>query len=163
MRRLGIIALVAFSTLVTAQEEVVTAFPDVVSLEGNIWAELLILFGCFFILVSAVGVLRFPDVYTRLHASTKLVALGGLGIFGGAALAFQPIGASERVLLIFAFFFLTAPLSGYMISRASYLLGQRMYKEETSVDEWGAFGRLADDGGEILLELEEGTPPDVVS
>ncbi len=138
-------------------------FPDVVRIEGNIWAEVLILFGCFFVLMSAIGMLRFPDVYTRLHASTKLVALGGLGIFGGAALAFQPVGASERVLLIFAFFFLTAPLSGYMISRAAYLLGQKMHTEETTVDEWGAFGKLADSDSDSLSELEGSRPADVVS
>ena len=147
MRRLWLLALPLLGSAM-AQEEPVTAIPQLVRIEGNIWAEILILFGCFFVLISAIGMARFPDVYTRLHSSTKLVALGGLGIFGGAALAFQPFGASERVLLIFAFFFLTAPLSGYMISRASYLLGQKMHKEETTVDEWGAFGKLAGLAGE---------------
>lgn len=136
-----LLLLVLAAGNVLAQEEIATV-PDVVRIEGNLWAELLILFGCFFILVSAIGMVRFPDVYTRLHASTKLVTLGGLGIFGGGALSFLSIGASERVLLIFAFFFLTAPLSGYMISRSSYLLGFKMYEEETSVDEWGELGSL---------------------
>lgn len=137
-----------------AQEEV--AVPAVVRIEGNLWAELLILFGCFFILVSAIGVVRFPDVYTRLHASTKLVTLGGLGIFGGGALAFLPVGATERVLLIFAFFFLTAPLSGYMVARTSYFMGLPMYKEDTTVDEYGEFGSLAEPSVE---EVKEGAEP----
>lgn len=141
MKRLASVLLFAMGT-VLAQEEV--AVPNVVRIEGNLWAELLILFGCFFILVSAIGIVRFPDLYTRLHASTKLVTLGGLGIFGGGALAFLPVGATERVLLIFAFFFLTAPLSGYMISRSSYLLGLPMYREDTSIDELGTFGSLSD-------------------
>ena len=108
--------------------------------QGNLPAELLILFGCIFLLAAAVGVFRFPDFYTRLHASTKLVTLGGLGIFIGAAVAFGPQQLTARVLLIAAFFFLTAPLSGYMIARSGYLRGLEPYKEDTSVDEWGACG-----------------------
>lgn len=154
MKWLVTVSLLAMGT-VLAQEEV--AVPGVVRIEGNLWAELLILFGSFFILISAIGVVRFPDVYTRLHASTKLVTLGGLGIFGGGALAFLPVGASERVLLIFAFFFLTAPLSGYMISRSSYFMGLPMYKEDTTVDEFGAFGNLAEPSVE---ETQEGAEPD---
>lgn len=145
MRRLMPL-LAVFLAAASAFAEDVEAVPDVVRIEGNLLAETLILFGCFFILISAIGMVRFPDVYTRLHASTKLVALGGLGIFGGAALAFQPVGAGERVLLIFAFFFLTAPLSGYMISQAAYLLGVPMYEEDTTVDEWGEFGSISTEG-----------------
>jgi len=162
VKRAGLILLLPLLALSRAQEELATV-PDVVRIEGNIFAEILILFGCFFILVSAIGMLRFPDVYTRLHASTKLVTLGGLGVFGGAALSFQPVGAWERVLLIFMLFFLTAPLSGYMISRSSYLLGQRMYTEETSIDEWGAHGSMAVEDSELTEELGQGPGDNVVS
>lgn len=109
-------------------------------LEGNLLAELLVLFGCVFLLAAAIGMLRFPDFYTRLHASTKLVTLGGVGIFGGAAIAFAPLQGTSRVLLIAAFFFLTAPLSGYMIARSGYLRGLAPYREESSVDEWAELG-----------------------
>lgn len=161
-KRIGLLGLLALSALASAQEDMVTV-PDVVRIEGNIVAEVLILFGCFFILISAIGMLRFPDVYTRLHSSTKLVALGGMGVFGGAALAFQPVGAWERVLLIFAFFFLTAPLSGYMIARSSYLLGLRMYSEENSEDEWGAHGSMAVEDSELTDELGQEPPGNGVS
>jgi multicomponent Na+:H+ antiporter subunit G len=118
----------------------VVAETSVARFDGNILAEALILFGCVFILVSALGVLRFPDAYTRLHASTKLVSVAGIGIFGGAALAFSPVEATGRVLLIALFFFLTAPLSGYMIARAAYLRGIKPHWEEGSIDEWGEGG-----------------------
>lgn len=107
--------------------------------------QILILFGCFFLLAAAIGVLRFPDFYTRLHASTKLVTLGGIGIFGGAAIAFEPVGGAGRVLLIATFFFLTAPISGYMIARSGYLRGLPPHREETSVDEWDACGASVED------------------
>jgi multicomponent Na+:H+ antiporter subunit G len=98
---------------------------------------------------------RFPDFYTRLHATTKLVTLGGLGIFGGAAIAFAPVGATSRVLLIAVFFFLTAPLSGYMIARAGYLRGLEPYREDTSVDEWEALGSTSSD----LPGTDDAAPP----
>lgn len=111
-------------------------------LVGSVVAEMLILFGAVFILAAALGMLRFPDFYTRLHASTKLVTLGGIGIFGGSAAIFASIGATERVLLIAAFFLLTAPLSGYMIARSGYLGGLRPYSEKSSVDEWQQCGAM---------------------
>ena len=107
---------------------------------GNLWADLLILVGCVFLLTAAIGMARFPDFYTRLHASSKLVTLGGVGFFGGAAIAFAPLGITQRILLIAAFFLLTAPLSGYMIARAGYLRGLPFYREADTVDEWGAHG-----------------------
>lgn len=103
-------------------------------------ADALILVGSFFILAAAIGVTRFPDLYTRLHASTKLVTLGGLGVFIGTALALQDPFVTTRMLLITAFFFLTAPLSAYMIARAAYLRGLPLFKETESADEWGELG-----------------------
>lgn len=99
-----------------------------------------LLLGSFFILAAAVGVFRFPDFYTRLHASTKLVTLGGVGVFVAAALTFGTPLAVSRVVLITAFFFLTAPLSAYMIARSGYLRGLPFYREAGSVDEWDACG-----------------------
>lgn len=124
--------------LAVAEDEVAAG----TGVQTGLTADLLILFGCIFILAGAVGMLRFPDFYTRLHAATKLVTVGGLGLFGGAALAFAGGQATGRVLLIAGFFFLTAPLSGYMIARAGYLRGLTPYREEGSVDEWGAKGAV---------------------
>lgn len=116
-----------------------------ISLDGHPLAQGLVLVGSLFLLAAAVGVLRFPDVYVRLHAATKLVTLGGLGIFGGAAIVFDPVQASGRVVLIAAFFFLTGPLSGYMIARSGYLRGIAPAREASSVDEWGACGEASED------------------
>ena len=113
------------------------------ALDGHPAAQVLILLGCVFLLAAAVGLVRFPDVYTRLHAATKLVTLGGLGIFTGAGIAFYPVDGTPRVLLIAGFFFLTAPLSGYMIARSAYLRGLPWFQEEGSVDDWGALGSEA--------------------
>ncbi len=103
-------------------------------------SDLLLLVGSFFILAAGIGMFRFPDFYTRLHAATKLVTLGGIGIFVAAALSFETPLATSRILLIIVFFFLTAPLSAYMIARSGYLRGLTPYREADSVDEWDALG-----------------------
>lgn len=139
-----------------AAADVADVAPTAADALGSGWAQdLLILFGCFFLLAAAIGLVRFPDFYTRIHASTKLVTLGGVGIFGGAALAFAPAQATERVLLIAVFFFLTAPLSGYMVARSGYLRGLAPYQEDTSVDEWEALGSTSSD----LPQGDDATPP----
>lgn len=135
------ITIVINSSIVVAEKE--SSFQSG-PLQANMAAQLLILFGCIFILAAALGLIRFPDFYTRLHATTKLVALGGLGIFVGAAVLFAPLGLMPRVLVIAAFFFLTAPLSGYMIARSGYLRGLKPYRELGSVDDWGLMGEIPD-------------------
>lgn len=110
------------------------------TLRTNLVIDLFILIGCFFILAAAIGVFRFPDFYVRLHASSKVVTLGGIGIFGGAALSFISVLAVQRVLLTAVFFLLTAPMAAYMIARAGYLQGLKPYEEADSVDEWQACG-----------------------
>ena len=102
--------------------------------------DLPILFGSFFVLTAAVGVLRFPDLYTRLHASTKLVTLGSAGIFLGAYFEFEQVDVAARVIAIIAFQFVTSPVSAYMISRASYLKGLEPRLAGPGRDEWGALG-----------------------
>lgn len=114
--------------------------------------DLALLAGSFFILAAAVGVFRFPDFYTRLHAATKLSTLGGILVFVAAALEFGNALAASRLLLITAFFFLTAPLSAYLIARSGYLRGLEPYREADSVDEWGALGAYNRKRGDLEKE-----------
>ncbi|RCW65287.1 monovalent cation/H(+) antiporter subunit G [Saliterribacillus persicus] len=91
----------------------------------DIFIILLLLFGTFFIFSSTIGVLRFPDVYTRLHASTKAATLGIAGIMIGAFLfLFAEHGiVSGKLLLGIMFVLLTAPVSAHMIGRAAHHTG----------------------------------------
>ncbi|WP_234031405.1 monovalent cation/H(+) antiporter subunit G [Lentibacillus cibarius] len=97
------------------------------------WIELILnmiiafflLSGTFFILSSSIGIVRFPDVYTRLHAATKASTLGIAGLLIGAFL-FMYVShgiASGKLLLAIIFTLLTAPVSGHMISRAAHRNG----------------------------------------
>ena len=89
----------------------------------NALRDIPILIGAFFVLTSAIGIVRFPDLYSRLHASSKLVTLGSAGIFLGAALSFQDSAAFTRLLAVLIFQFLTTPLTAYLIAQAAYLRG----------------------------------------
>ena len=82
----------------------------------------LIFIGSLMALVSAIGLIRFQDVYTRSHAATKSSTLGVLLTLAGAL--FYIIGVenyfSVRLVLGIIFVFLTAPVSGHLVTRAAY-------------------------------------------
>jgi multicomponent Na+:H+ antiporter subunit G len=105
-----------------------------------------ILIGSFFVLTAAVGVLRFPDLYSRLHASSKLVTLGSAGIFLGAALELTEAAAFTRLAAILLFQFLTTPLSAYLIAQAAYL--RALPPRLSGPDEWNQPGRHPQPGDE---------------
>lgn len=83
-------------------------------------AWVLVLGGCFFIIVSAFGLVRLPDVYARVHsvglADTVGAALllGGLTLYGGFTIV------TIKLLLILAFLFFTSPTSSNAFANAVY-------------------------------------------
>ena len=77
--------------------------------------------GAFFALLAAIGVLRMPDVFTRMQASTKASTLGLGLLLIGAALQLGDFASFIRVTSIGAFVLLTTPVAGHVIARASYL------------------------------------------
>lgn len=81
---------------------------------------LLALGSVFFTLVSTVGILRMPDLYTRAHAASKADTLGaGFGI-AAVAVAFGPSQAALKAVFLIAFIYLTNPTAAHAISRAAY-------------------------------------------
>ena len=90
--------------------------------------------GSTFALVAAVGVLRMPDVFTRMQASTKASTLGLGCLLIGAALQFGDFASFIRVTSIGAFVLLTTPVAAHVIARASYLADVPLW-EGTVLDE----------------------------
>lgn len=86
---------------------------------------ILVVLGTIMTLLSSLGVIRLPDVYTRAHATTKSATLGILFILLGAFIHFlyshQII--SVRLLLGIVFVFLTAPVGGHLIIRSAHRSG----------------------------------------
>lgn len=93
--------------------------------------------GTLFMLVAAIGLLRLPDLYTRMHAVTKAGTLGVGLLLVSAAVAFGDLSVTGRALAALLFVFLTAPVSAHMIGRAGYL-GNVALWESTAFDHWGA-------------------------
>lgn len=96
----------------------------------SVWIEwtaaALILMAAFFLLVGAIGLVRLPDFYMRLHAPTKASTLG----VGGVLLASLLLSAQQgrpgiAELLITLFVFVTAPVSANLMAQAALHLKVR--------------------------------------
>lgn len=72
-----------------------------------------------FALVAAIGVYRFPDALTRMHASSKVGAFAGSLALLAAAVDVAEGGAAFRAILAIAFLFLTAPIGAHLLGRAA--------------------------------------------
>jgi multicomponent Na+:H+ antiporter subunit G len=101
---------------------------------------------CFFLLiggllslVAVAGVLRMPDIFTRMHAATKTGTVGVSAITMGMMIHFGNITVTSRGVLVIAFFLLTAPVAAHMIGRAAYRSGVSLWIL-TRIDEWKSHG-----------------------
>lgn len=85
----------------------------------------LVVLGTVIMLISSLGVIRLPDVYTRAHATTKSSTLGLLCILAGTFIHFlhEHQLVSVRLLLGILFVFLTAPVAGHLIIRSAHRAG----------------------------------------
>ena len=95
---------------------------------------ILLLLGAVFMLLAAIGMVRMPDVLTRMHSSTKSATLGVGLIMLGVALVFGDFAIGVRAFAIVFFMFSTAPVAAHMIARATYLSGVPLW-EGTLSDE----------------------------
>jgi multicomponent Na+:H+ antiporter subunit G len=90
----------------------------------DIVSSLLLIAGCALGLIAAVGLHRFPDVFTRMHASTKPATLGLILVVLGTALRNPASSAQVKLLLVVALQLLTAPAGAHMIGRAAHRAGE---------------------------------------
>ncbi|MEM9263201.1 MAG: Na+/H+ antiporter subunit G [Pseudomonadota bacterium] len=83
-------------------------------------AALSLLIGSIFVLVGAVGLMKFNDPMTRLHAPTKVGTLGiGMLLLASMLQALAAGDASMHEFLIMAFLFVTAPVSAHFIAKVN--------------------------------------------
>ena len=94
----------------------------------------LVVAGGLFGLIAAIGMLRLPDMITRMHASTKAGTLGAGLIMAAVAIHFMEIGITLRAAAAILFLLLTAPVAAHVIGRAAYRCGIRLW-DRTWVDE----------------------------
>lgn len=117
-------------------------------------AGLLMLGGTIFMAVAAIGLMRLPDLYTRMHAVTKAGTLGVGLVLLSAAFAFADVSVATRALVALLFVLFTAPVSAHMIGRAGYL-GNVSLWEETAFDDWQAGYEDLQREGEALVSESE--------
>jgi multicomponent K+:H+ antiporter subunit G len=87
----------------------------------------ILLLGAVFVLIGSIGLLRFPDFFSRLHAPTKATTLG-LGTMLAASMLYFALmrgSVSLHEVLIILFLFLSAPVSAHLMAKAALHLEQR--------------------------------------
>jgi multicomponent Na+:H+ antiporter subunit G len=86
-----------------------------------------ILGGAAFCLIAAIGIVRLPDLYVRMHAATKAGTLGaGLTILA-VAIGADDLGTVIRSIAAILFLLLTAPIAAHLLARAAYASGVKMW------------------------------------
>jgi multicomponent Na+:H+ antiporter subunit G len=85
----------------------------------NVACIVLLSLGVLFLLLGAIGILRFPDCYTRMHAAGKCDTLGSLLIVSGLAFYHGVSLDSAKIVFIAVFIFLTSPTATHAIARSA--------------------------------------------
>ena len=88
--------------------------------------SVLMVVGSIFSLLAALGILRFPDLYTRMHAASKAGTVGSGLLLLAAGLHALDIAILLRALAGFAFFVLTAPVSAHLLAKAAHQSGYKL-------------------------------------
>jgi multicomponent Na+:H+ antiporter subunit G len=101
---------------------------------NDLAASFLLFIGSVFLLLAGVGIIRMPDLYSRIQASTKAATLGVGCIVLAMAFHFIDLGVTIRSLLVIAFLFTTAPVAAHIIGRAAYFVGVPLW-DKSIIDE----------------------------
>ncbi len=90
---------------------------------SDLIAGLLLALGGAFTLIAGIGIFRMPDVFIRMHASTKVGTLGSGLIMAGVCVHFADPLVIFKGVLVVLFLLLTAPIGAHMIGRAALRIG----------------------------------------
>ncbi|MCR4265326.1 monovalent cation/H(+) antiporter subunit G [Nitratireductor sp. ZSWI3] len=93
----------------------------------NLITGMLLIIGAGFTLVAAIGLLRLPDLYTRMHAASKAGTLGSGMMLIALAVFAHDQSIVTRALAAVVFFLLTAPISAHLLAKAAYAAGYRLW------------------------------------
>ncbi|MCY1322698.1 Na(+)/H(+) antiporter subunit G [compost metagenome] len=88
----------------------------------------LLIVGAIFSLLAAIGIMRFPDLYTRMHAASKAGTVGSGLLLLAAGVHSLDAAILIRALAGFFFFVLTAPISAHLLAKAAHQAGYKLTK-----------------------------------
>jgi multicomponent Na+:H+ antiporter subunit G len=91
---------------------------------ADVAAGLLLALGCLLSLIAAVGMVRLPDLLSRMHAATKPQTLGLVLVLCGLALRLRDVRSLGLLALVVLFQLSTAPIASHMVGRAAFRAGQ---------------------------------------
>lgn len=115
----------------------------------EILAAILLFTGSCFSLLAGFGIVRLPDLFTRLHAATKAATLGVGCLMAAVAIHFGSLETTTRAVATTVFLLLTAPVGAHLLARAAYWLGVQFW-EGTRIDElrshWEIYSKRTDEG-----------------
>lgn len=101
----------------------------------NIAGYILICVGLFFDLCGCIGLVRFPDVYNRLQASTKCVTLGTILLLFGVAILGDHGAMAAKAIICAVFIMITSPTAAHAIAKGAYTSGVPLW-EGSVVDKY---------------------------
>ncbi len=88
-----------------------------------------IVVGITFDLFGCIGLIRLPDLYNRLQASTKCVTLGTCSILFGVFVKFGFTAAGVKALLCIIFLMLTSPVAAHALARGAHKAGVKLWDD----------------------------------
>lgn len=94
----------------------------------NIISTVLMAGGAFFMITGAVGLLRLPDFYTRLHATGKCDTLGEVLIIVGCMIYQGWSFITIKLFFLMLFIFIANPVATHAIMKAAYVTGVKPWK-----------------------------------
>jgi multicomponent Na+:H+ antiporter subunit G len=106
----------------------------------NIVGLVFISIGLFFDFVGCLGLVRLPDVYNRLQASTKCITLGTCSILLGVLIIHGFTVVGIKAFLCMLFLILTSPVSAHVLARAAHKSGVKLC-EKSVVDRYEEDGK----------------------
>lgn len=105
---------------------------------ADILATICLAAGLFFFLIGAIGIVRFPDAYNRMHASSKCSTLGLLGLLLGAVFHLGTLAVTTKALLTIIFAFVATPVGSHILARAAHMNGLKQWgrtlSDELAID-----------------------------
>lgn len=99
-------------------------------------AGILIIIGAFFAFIATVGIIRLPDVYSRMHSASKAGTVGSGLMMIALAVTASDLATAIRAIAGVLFFIMTAPIAAHLLAQAAYKTGYRLW-EHSVVDEMG--------------------------
>ncbi|MGB1252076.1 MAG: monovalent cation/H(+) antiporter subunit G [Candidatus Promineifilaceae bacterium] len=91
--------------------------------------------GALLLLIAGIGLVRMPDLFLRMSATTKGATLGATSLLIAAALHFGELSTFAQISATIFFLFITAPVGAHIIGRAAYRKKRATLYERTSRDD----------------------------